>query len=177
MSDELFIRPRYSPPHLFRPNAWYFVTAKSLEGVNHMAQPTRRQAVVEALQFACERRGWSLDAWVVLPNHYHCLLVAPDEARDLSALLASVHRYTATQWNRADGKPRRPVWYRYWDSCISHESSLWARLNYIHYNPVRHGLVASPEAYAFSSYRQWALATDLRELEAAFPWDRLELEF
>lgn len=173
---EVYVQRPYAPPHLFRPNACYFITGKTLGGATLMSTAARREQLLASLRFACDRWGWKLSAWVVLSNHYHCLLVAPEAAGELSRLLASVHRFTATAWNKEDGTPGRPVWYRYWDTCIDHESSLWARVNYIHYNPVRHGLADEPARYPFSSYSEWAEETDLQALEGAYPWDRLALE-
>lgn len=174
-SDEVFTRPWRSPPHLFRPNACYFVTSKTLHG-EPLITYSRKQEVIDALQFACEKRGWSVIAWVVLSNHYHCLLQSPDEAGELSALFHSIHRFTSNKWNREDDRLGRHVWYRYWDSCIDRERSFWARVNYIHDNPVKHGLVAHPAQYPFSSYHRWSGETDITQLEGAYPWDTLDLE-
>jgi putative transposase len=40
----------------------------------------------------------------------------------------------------------------YWDRIIRDEKDYWTKFNYIHYNPVKHGYVALPEDWAFSSY-------------------------
>jgi putative transposase len=133
----------------------------------------------EALRFAARKRAWDLIAWVVLSNHYHCILKAPEEdASQLSSLIASVHGFTARQWNREDSTPGRVGWYQFWDTCLTHPGNFFARINYMHHNPVKHGLVNSPECYPFSSYSVWAQADDvsLPEIEGAYPWDRLNLE-
>jgi putative transposase len=57
--------------------------------------------------------------------------------------------------------PGRQVWYNYWDSCITHESSYWARLNYVHQNPVKHGFVADAGDYPFCSYHWFTESADL----------------
>lgn len=49
-------------------------------------------------------------------------------------------------------------------------------MNYIHHNPVRHGLTKDPAHYPFSSYHRWSEEADLPYLEGAYPWDRLDLE-
>jgi putative transposase len=141
--------------------------------------PGRREQVIEALRFASEKRDWRLVAWVVLANHYHAILKASDSgAHDLPSLVASVHRFTARHWNAEDGLPGRQVWYQYWDTCLTHAGSFWARLNYIHHNPVKHGLAEEPDAYSWSSYRVWLNYSefDLPRIEGAHPWDLLDLE-
>jgi putative transposase len=62
---------------------------------------------------------------------------------------------------------------------LSNLRSFYARLNYLHHNPVKHGLVAHPDEYPFSSYRIWRELedVDLSAIEAHYPWDRLDLEF
>ncbi len=177
LANEL-VRRRRTPPHLFRPHATYILTARTLYGRPYLEAPSRRQQLLDSLRFAAAQREWKLIAWAVLPEHYHCLLVAPDEAGTLTQLVQSVHRFTAAQFNREDATPGRQVWYRYWDTCITSEPSFYARLNYIHHNPVKHGLAQHPAECTYSSYSTWHNTEDfdLENCEAAFPWDLLDLE-
>ena len=57
---------------------------------------------------------------------------------------------TAEQLNLWDNKPGRKVWFQFWDS-HTYERSYLARLNYVHQNPVRHGVVAVAEQYKWCS--------------------------
>jgi putative transposase len=178
--NERFVVRRNAPAHLFRPGATYMLTAKTLYGLQILKSPQRRQETIRALQFASRRCAWEMPAWVVLQNHYHCLLLAPPEdASALPGLIRSVHRYTSSRWNFEDGTRGRQVWYQYWDTCIDHERSFWARVNYIHHNPVKHGLVEHAHDYPFSSYSHWHddLGIDMDRLADSFPWDRLDLEY
>ncbi len=50
-----------------------------------------------------------------------------------------------------DGSLGRTVWHNYWDSKITFEKSYWARLNYVHQNAVKHGLVAVANRYRWCS--------------------------
>lgn len=177
--SERFIRHRCAPPHLFRPGATYFVTAHQVEGLAVMAVAERKDQLIGALQFASEQRGWVLLAWVALSNHHHCLLEAPDASKETVAeLVKSVHKFTSRRWNDEDGQRGRIVWYQYWDTCITSTGSFFARMNYIHHNPVKHRLVSRPEEYPHSSYALWKAREDceLDELESAYPWERLDLE-
>jgi len=121
-------------------------------------------------------------AWVVLPNHYHLLVQVP-ELDSLSQLFRLVHARMARQWNAADATPARKVWYRYTDRAMRSERHYYTTLNYIHYNPVKHGIVASPYDWVESSVhwyvrefgRDW-----LRDVWAKYPlrsygqgWDDL----
>ena len=127
-------------------------------------------------------RGLEIAAWVVLPNHYH-LLIRVDDFEQVGVTARLVHGRTSRKWNKADGSPGRKVWYRYTDRAIRSERHYYTTLNYIHYNPVKHGLAESPYDWEPSSVgwyleqygREW-----LRDLWTRYPlksygegWDAL----
>ncbi len=49
------------------------------------------------------------------------------------------------------GKAGRTVWFNFWDTNLTYERSYWARLNYVHQNPVKHGLVSMANQYPWCS--------------------------
>lgn len=53
--------------------------------------------------------------------------------------------------NRQDETPGRKVWFQYWDSHLTYPQSYLARLNYVHCNAVKHGLVREPALYPWCS--------------------------
>ena len=77
------------------------------------------------------------------------------------------------------GRYARPggVWWNYWDTCLTYEGSYYARFNYIHWNPLKHGVTARPEEYPFSSYRAFLAEqeADIHRLERAYPFDRVRV--
>lgn len=112
----------------------------------------------ERLKFLCEglldlaaRYKWGLEAWAVFPNHYHFVANSPERTANLRRLIGELHAVTAKEINRRDGTPGRKVWFQYWDSQITYERSYLARLNYVHTNAVKHGLVRRPEEYEWCS--------------------------
>ncbi len=50
-----------------------------------------------------------------------------------------------------DGLEGRQVWHNYWDKLLTYEKSYLARVNYVHQNPVKHGLVRVANQYAWCS--------------------------
>jgi putative transposase len=96
-----------------------------------------------------------VDAWVVMPTHYHFIARSPENALSLKALIQGVHSINAKFVNRMDGTPGRKVWYNYWDSCIQSERSYYARMRYVMMNPVKHGFVENAADYPFSSYKSF----------------------
>jgi putative transposase len=152
-----------SPAHYFVPQAMYIVTAGTYLKWRYFAVPGRLTMVLTTLFEQTERFGWSLQAWAVLPNHYHFVAQAPEDARSLRRMLQVVHSLTARALNAEDGTAGRKVWFQYWDTCITNERSYLARLHYVHANPVKHGLVGDAKDYPWCSMRWF-----LREAEPGF---------
>lgn len=121
---------------------------------------------------------WKLQAWAVLPNHYHFVAISPEQSSTITSLIRAVHSITGKFINRLDNTPGRRVWYNYWDSCITNEKSFLARLHYVHVNPVKHGLVDTPEDYSCSSYLWFMRSADeaFRKQVFAQPIDRLNVQ-
>jgi putative transposase len=66
-------------------------------------------------------------------------------------MLSKLHTQTAIVLNKWDEAPGRRVWFQYWDSRITYQASYYARLKYVHQNPVHHGVVANAENYPWCS--------------------------
>jgi len=104
----------------------------------------------ELLKIAKEYK-WDLQAWSVFSNHYHFIAVSTHSGQTLPRFLGHLHTITSKAVNGLDGRPGRKVWYQYWDTLITFEKSYLARLNYVHNNPVKHGLVELASKYPWCS--------------------------
>jgi len=155
MEDIYKVYP-HNPPHYFVPNAIYMVTGSTLYKKRLLTSNKHKFLVVEVLLERATHWGWSLEAWAILENHYHFIAHAPENALTLGKLMKQFHSKTTVMLNKLDGETGRQIWHNYWDTCITHETSYYARLNYVHLNPVKHGLVENTEDYPFCSYR-WFL--------------------
>ena len=69
-------------------------------------------------------------------------------------MIREFHSRSARWLNRQDGEAGRKVWHNYWESQITFEASYYARLNYVHQNAVKHGLVQVANLYPWCS-AQW----------------------
>lgn len=107
--------------------------------------------VHDTLLELAQEHGWSLQAWAVLSNHYHFVAVKDEHSGELSSLARHLHSITARELNALDGKEGRKVWYEYWDSRITYQSSYLARLKYVHHNPVKHGVAREAKNYPWCS--------------------------
>ena len=66
-------------------------------------------------------------------------------------MLGLLHEKTAKWINTRDGADGREVWHNFWETKLTHKSSYLARLNYVHQNPVKHGLVYVANRYPWCS--------------------------
>jgi Transposase IS200 like. len=92
-----------------------------------------------------------LQAWAFFPNHYHLVISFENAATAHRDFVRHLHRGLAIQLNRMDSSPGRQVMYEFWDTHLTFEKSWLARLNYVHQNPVKHGLVPVANQYPWCS--------------------------
>ena len=98
---------------------------------------------------------WSapgLEAWVVLPDHFHVIV------RLYGRTISDIMHSFKTKYSRRFRDKYRPgrVWQnRFWDHIIRDSDDLHRYLDYIHFNPVKHGLAASAADYGPSSFHKF----------------------
>lgn len=164
--------PLHAPPHVYQEAGWYFITATNFEHAPIIVPLERRTAFEDQLLESMRSIEAEVGGWVVLPNHYH-ILVGVRSLNEISAGLKQLHGSTSRAWNLEDGLTgQRKVWYKFWDRYIRNERHFYQALNYIHYNPVKHGYVESTYDWPWSSVhiyydthgRQW-----LRDQWLAYP--------
>lgn len=141
----------HAPAHRLGEKGAYMVTAGTYEK-RHLLNSSDRFDLVLINLFACAAEfGWQLQAWAVLPNHYHFVALSPDDPKSLGLMLGKLHAVIAREFNAQDGIAQRKVFYQYWDTHITFERSYLARLNYVHQNPVHHGIVRKASEYRWCS--------------------------
>ena len=111
----------------------------------------------EAFLHVKAKRTFTVDAVVVLPDHLHCLLTLPDGDSDYATRWRLIKaRVTQTHGSVRDRRTRRSVWQsRYWEHVIRDEEDFRQHVEYIHYNPVKHGYVRSPSEWPYSSFTRF----------------------
>ncbi len=112
---------------------------------------SRLDALQESLLKLAKQHGWDLEAWAIFPNHYHFVTHATEHASKLDLFLKQLHANTARDLNQQDVRPGRQVWFNFWDTQLTFETSYLARLAYVHQNAVRHGVVRVANQYAWCS--------------------------
>jgi putative transposase len=151
--------PLHSPPHPYREGGWYIITAANYEHKPIIQSAERRTAFEDQLLTALSRTG-EVGAWVILPNHYHVLMMV--ESLDvLSVALKQLHGTTSRVWNLEDALTgQRRVWYKFYDRWIRDEAHYYRAFNYIHYNPVKHSCAETPYDWPWSSAMRYVETFD-----------------
>jgi putative transposase len=141
----------HAPSHRISDHGTFMVTAATL-GKQHLFRSEDRLTLLEdKLLLLARQYGWNLEAWAVFSNHYHCVGHSSSESESLKVFLSHLHSVTASTINQHDGESGRQVWYNFRDTQLTYEKSYFARLNYVHQNAVRHGLVTVASHYRWCS--------------------------
>ena len=144
----------HAPLHQLGQRATYFVTVGTYLKAHHFRGRHRLRVLHRGLLTVAGDFGWRLEAWAVFSNHYHFVAHSPDDAPDASSLpdmLSVLHSKIASWINGLDAAPDRKVWYNYRETKLTYQRSYLARLNYVHQNPVKHGLVPVANQYPWCS--------------------------
>ena len=100
---------------------------------------------------------FALNAIVILPDHLHCLWKLPENDKDFSTRWRLIKRYFSIELNTSiNHRKEKEVWQRrFWEHLIRDEDDWKKHMDYIHYNPVKHGFVNFPRDWKYSSFNYW----------------------
>ena len=132
--------------------ALHFITFSCYRRLPLLAAPEPKDTVEAALERIRARHQARIYAYVLMPEHVHLLINEPPSI--LLAQLLKALKQTTSRKLKEDGER---FWQeRYFDRNIRGEAARSEVIRYIHRNPVKRGLVASPEQYRWSSFSHYA---------------------
>jgi putative transposase len=145
----------------FVPGGTFFFTATLVD--------RQSRALVEyvdvlrrALRTVRQERPFSIDAVAVLPDHLHIVMTLPPDDADFSGRwkrFKSLFTRLAVAQGLASTRNQRgeyALWQtRFWEHTIRDEADLGRHIDYIHYNPVKHGLVSQVCDWPHSSFHRY----------------------
>ncbi len=143
----------HRPPHIFQTDSLYFITASTWHKEKFFDDGAKLAALASLLHRDIEMYGIKLEAWVVLPNHYH-IIIHVSKPDLLPKFIRKFHSDSALYVNKLDNSKRK-VWYQYWERLIRTEEDFYTRINYIHNNCIKHGFSKNMDGYKFSSYHDY----------------------
>jgi putative transposase len=141
----------HAPVHRLNSDGVYMVTAATLDKKLLFRGADRLSLLENTLLSLAKNYQWHLEAWSVFANHYHFIGRSHTGLGNLGLFLKHLHGDTARELNRWDNRTGRTVWFNFWDTKLTFERSYLARLNYVHQNPVKHGLVNVANQYRWCS--------------------------
>ena len=105
------------------------------------------------MQWAKTKYPFKHIAHVILPDHLHWMLL-PIDNTNFSDLVGVVKRDMT--WRLKDLGKSGPFWQnRFYDHIIRDDADFGRHLDYIHFNPVKHGYASQPKAYRWSTFQEW----------------------
>jgi REP element-mobilizing transposase RayT len=155
----------------------YFVTLQVVDWIDVFSRECYRKIIVENLCHCINNKGLEIYAWVIMSNHIHLLVKSEksalsDTIRDFKSYTAKVilneiihgnesrKEWMLRQFTSATLRHKRNANYQFWShenhaEYIFSNAFMEQKLNYIHNNPVRAGIVFKPEEYKYSSARDY----------------------
>ncbi|MBU1471630.1 MAG: transposase [candidate division Zixibacteria bacterium] len=130
----------------------YFITAVTYDRSPILVQNS--DLLLTAMRMLEEIDGVEIVAWVIMPDHIH--MVMDSGLEDLSRLMHRMKQKFAAQYRSRKRITSGRLWqHRFWDHMIRDDEDLRKHIDYIHYNPVKHGICRSPTDYPHSSFNEF----------------------
>ena len=144
---------------LYQPGAHYFFTVVTENREPLLIEHIERLRT--AFRLCKSRYPFEIDAIVVLPEHLHTIWRLPENDADFSKRWMVIKRkFSAGLPSRvvSDSKTKKRekgIWQRrFWEHYLRDENDWRRHVDYIHFNPVKHGYVAKPQDWQYSSFNQ-----------------------
>jgi putative transposase len=147
----------------------YFFTVNTFRRQPILTTPALRRCLREAIVRARQTHPFRIDAWVLLPDHLHCLWTLPPGDGDFSSRWGFIKRFVSQRCQDLPcGAPeglnpsRRKrketgLWQRrFWEHAIRDPEDFNRHVDYIHWNPVKHGHVRRVVEWPYSTFHRYA---------------------
>jgi len=143
----------------------YFFTVVTCQRMHILCQPRNVALLKDVFVRVKTSHPFRIDAFVLLPEHLHCIWTLPEGDCDFSKRWRLIKAYFTRGCNVAGAiapsasrrkKKEQAIWQRrFWEHRIRDERDFNAHCDYIHYNPVKHGLVAAPRQWAYTTFHRF----------------------
>lgn len=152
----------------------FYITSNVYDRINIFTRPSFIIPTIDSLNYYRYQYACKLLGYVIMPDHIH-LLIWPKDAHVITDFMRDFKRFTSGRITRQaklegkidwiekfeeagkeTGRADYKVWQdSFWEQNIYTQKFLEQKLNYIHMNPVRAGIVAEPSKFPYSSYRNY----------------------
>jgi len=141
----------------------HYITCSCYERRPFLGSPSRLDLFLKIFEQVRQKYEFHVVGYVVMPEHIHLLIGEPDDGSIAVIMQVLKQRVSHQCLSRARSRLAQdtapPAFWlpRSYDFNVFSEKKIAEKLDYIHWNPVKRGLVASPEQWRWSSYRYYAL--------------------
>ena len=147
---------------VWQPGGTYFFTVTLLQRRGNDLLTREIDLLRTVVADVRRRHPFRIHGWVVLPDHLHCVIELPHGDVDFpvrwrlikmgfSKGMAATERRPAVRQRRGE----RGIWQRrFWEHLIRDEEDFQAHVDYLHFNPAKHGLVARVVDWPYSTFHR-----------------------
>jgi putative transposase len=143
------------------PGGTYFFTVNLLDRKSDLLV-RHIESLREAVKQTRHKWPFHSDAWVILPDHLHCVWTLPPGDADYSARWRAIKLSFVKQIPKTEAlsearvnKNERGIWQRrYWEHTIRDEDDYVAHVDYCHINPLKHGRVQQISDWPYSTFHR-----------------------
>lgn len=143
----------------------YFFTVNTYRRQQVLTEAPFYQALKRSLRAVRAKHPFTIEAFVLLPDHLHCLWTLPENDADYAVRWNIIKRGVSQQTRRliapaltASRRQRGELglWQRrFWEHQIRDERDFEKHVDYIHWNPVKHGYVKQVKDWPYSSFHRF----------------------
>jgi putative transposase len=145
----------------------YFFTVVTYRRQAILCDEKLRNALRSAIESVRISHPFTIEAWVLLPDHLHCIWTLPEGDADFSTRwmmikrkvsIACAAQYKRAEWLTGSKQKHREstIWQRrFWEHQIRDGEDYAKHLDYLHYNPAKHGLVDQAKDSQYLSFHRY----------------------
>jgi len=152
----------------FRAGGTYFFTVVTYNRRKIFDDAQARKFLHQVMSEVQTERPFEIPGIVLLPDHCHCIWKMAETDDNFSVRWQMIKKRFTKLWLNDDGQDvsvsasriqrgERSVWQRrFWEHLIRDQQDFARHMDYIHYNPVKHGYAKCPHLWKHSSFQRWA---------------------
>ena len=139
-----------------QPGGIFFFTVVTFERRPFLASPPAPKCLGQAIREIRIMHPFKIVAMVLLPDHLHCVWSLPSGDADFSMRWRQIKTRFDHLWLPPDAPYPHEVWQpRFWEHCVRDETDLKRHVDYIHWNPVKHGHVTRARDWPYSTFARF----------------------
>jgi putative transposase len=147
--------------------ATYFFTLVTYQRQRIFSSPEPISLLTECFDRIKTYHPFKIDAYCILPDHIHFIWSLPENDNNYSMRISQIKRRFTNEYSKRfeisneknESRKKRKesiIWQRrFWEHWIRDENDLNHHIDYVHYNPVKHGLVSRAQDWKNSSFHEF----------------------